>query len=183
MYGILGEHESDVATLKVLVRRLVGNDSLRIRGKGYGGSGKMLQEGARQLRAFRNLGCSRFLVCLDADGPDPVPVRNNASARIVRPSGISDGCCIVVPVQELEAWILADIECAAQIFPSWKPAAIPNPEHVVNPKEHLEKLSRDSNQRPRYSHAVHNEKMARHLDLRKVSQKCPAFRELEKFVA
>ncbi len=183
MYGILGEHESDVATLKVLVRRLAGNESLPIKGKGYGGSGRMLQEGARQLCAFRNLGCLRFIVCHDADGPDPAPRRRLVSEKIVQPSGIRDGCCVVVPVQELEAWILADIECAINIFPSWRPAAVQNPEHVPNPKEHLEKLSRDSKQRPRYSHAVHNERMARHLDLRKVSRKCPAFRELEKFVA
>ncbi len=183
MYGILGEDRSDVATLKVLVRRLARNESLSVKAKGYSGCAEMLRKGARQLKLFRSLHCTRFIVCHDADGPDPRPKRDLVRERIIRPSGIDAGYCIVVPVQELEAWILADIESASNIFPSWTPPAIDNPEQVLSPKEHLEKLSRDSRQRPRYSHATHNERMAAHLDLVKVSKKCPAFRQLEAFVA
>jgi hypothetical protein len=183
VYGILGEDSSDVATLKILVRRLARNESLRFKGMGYSGCGEMLRKGARQLRDFQNRGCTRFIVCHDADGPDPGPKRELVRDRIIKPSGISGDYCIVVPVQELEAWILADIECATAIFSSWKPIAIHNPESIARPKEHLESLSRSSNQKPRYSHAVHNERMARHLDLAKVSRKCPAFRELAAFVA
>jgi hypothetical protein len=183
VYGILGEDSSDVATLKVFVRRLAANESLPIKGKGYGGCGEMLRKGARQLRDFQERGCTRFIVCHDADGPDPTPKRELVRDHIIKPSGICRDYCIVVPVQELEAWILADIESATAIFPSWKPSAISSPEQIACPKQHLEKLSRSSNQKPRYTHAMHNERMARHLDLGKVSQKCPAFRELATFVA
>jgi hypothetical protein len=184
VYGILGEDESNVATLKVLVRRLAGDESLPVKGKGYGGAGEMLREGARQLRLFQNLHhCVRFIVCHDADGTDPSPKRRLVTERIIKPSGIRKGCCVVVPVQELEAWILADIECAHNIFKSWTPSAIKNPEGISSPKEYLERLSRDSKQRPRYSHATHNEKMAKYLDLSKVREKCPAFGMLMDFVA
>jgi hypothetical protein len=182
VYGILGEDESDVQTLKVLVKRLANNPSLTVKTKGYGGCGEMLRKGARQLRLFKGLKLERFVVCHDADGPDPEPKRQLVIQKIVKPSGLKNGCCIVVPVQELEAWILADIECAANIFPSWKPSPIDNPEGIPKPKEYVEKLSRDSRQRPRYSHAVHNERMALHLNLKKVAAKCPAFRELMAFV-
>ncbi len=182
MYGIVGEDESDVATLKVLVKRLAGNDSLTVKTKGYGGCAEMLRKGAAQLRLFKSLRLMRFIVCHDADGPDPEPKRRLVVERIVKPSGLRSGCCIVVPVQELEAWILADIECAARIFPSWRPAPIENPEGISRPKEYVERLSREGKQRPRYSHAVHNEKMALHLNLKKVAAKCPAFRELVDFV-
>jgi hypothetical protein len=130
VYAILGEDESDVATLRVLVRRLADNDSLPIKVKGYGGCGEMLQKGARQLRDFRNRGCTRFIICHDADGSDPEPKRELVRVRIIQPSEIRDGYCIIVPVQELEAWILADIECAIHIFSGWRPAAILNPEHI-----------------------------------------------------
>ena len=183
MYGILGEDNSDVAMLKVLVRRLANDKSLPVKGKGYGGAGEMLRKGAKQLDLFKALySCERFIVCHDADGPDPGPKKILVDERIVKPSGVANACCILVPVQELEAWILADIECAINIFTSWQPAPIQNPEKIVSPKEYLEKLSRDSKQRPRYSHAVHNEKMAKHLDLDKVQNKCPAFSELVEFV-
>ena len=183
MYGILGEDPSDVATLKVLVRRLVGDESLPIKVKGYSGCAQMLRKGARQLHVFSNLGCTRFIICHDADGPDSEPNRERVKSKIINPSRISNDYCIVVPVQELEAWILADIECATNIFSSWLPKAIQNPESISSPKEHLEKLSRASSHRPRYSHVVHNEQMAKYLDLQKVSSKCPAFRVLEEFVA
>ena len=162
---------------------MAGNESLPIKGKGYGGSGRMLQEGAGQLCRLRNLGCLRFIVCHDADGPDPAPRRRLVSEKIVQPSGIRDGCCVVVPVQNWKPGFLR----ISNVRLTYSPRGGPRPSRILsmspNPKEHLEKLSRDSKQRPRYSHAVHNERMARHLDLRKVSRKCPALRELEKFVA
>lgn len=183
MYGILGEDDSDVATLKVLVRRLAKDESLPVKGKGYTGAGELLRKGAKQLNLFKVLhSCERFIVCHDADGPDPEPKRVLVSEKIVKPSGLTDDCCILVPVQELEAWILADIECAERIFTLWRPTPIQNPEKIASPKEYLEKLSRDCKQRPRYSHAVHNEKMATHLDLEKVRRKCPAFSVLVEFV-
>jgi hypothetical protein len=182
LYGILGDDESDVETLKVLVRRLARNEALPVKTKGYGGCAKMLHKGAKQLALFKSLECTRFIVCYDADGPDPKPKHDLVRARIVAPSGIDKGVCIVIPVQEIEAWLLADIECATKIFTSWKPTPITNPEQIPSPKEYLEKLSRDSRQRPRYSHAAHNEKMAKYIDLRKVSNKCSAFRVLAEFV-
>jgi hypothetical protein len=182
VYGILGDDKSDVETLKVLVKRLADNQALPVKTKGYGGCANMLRKGAKQLVLFRDLACTRFIVCYDADGPDPKPKHELVRTRIVEPSGIDKGVCIVIPVQEIEAWILADIECATEIFTSWNPKPINNPEQISSPKEYLEKLSRDSRQKPRYSHATHNERMAKYIDLRKVCDKCSAFRVLAKFV-
>ncbi len=171
------------ATLKVLVRRLVKNASLPINGRGYEGANEMLRNGAKQLDLFKTLyACERFIVCHDADGLDPAPKRLLVQERIVMPSKVADACCIVVPVQELEAWILADIECAVKVFPSWRPSPIQNPERIDSPEEYLKRLSRDNKKRPRYDHVIHNEKMAKHLDLDKVQKKCPAFLVLVSFV-
>ncbi len=182
MYGILGEDDSDVATLRVLVRRLAGDPSLSIRGKGYGGCAEMLRKGATQLRLFQNLKCTRFIVCHDADGPDPAPSRDRVHNRIIKPSAIGTDYCIVVPVQELEAWILADIECATKIISSWRPSGISNPEKIACPKEYLERLSAADNKKSRYIHTLHNEKIAKYLDLAKLRKKCPSFRQLAEFV-
>lgn len=181
MYGILGEDPSDANTLKAIVRRLAGNDRLPIRIKGYSGGSEMLRKGAAQLKLFAALDCSRFIVCHDADGPDPTESYGKVTGRIVGPSGVQP-CCIVIPVQELEAWLLADIEAVTHLITSWRPKPIPNPEAIDSPKEHLEKLSRKSNQRPRYVHAIHNERLALHIDLMKVAKKCPSFKTLADFV-
>lgn len=182
MYGILGEDASDAETLKVLVRRLADNPRLPVIAKGYGGCGRMLSDGARDLQFFKKRRLTHFIVCHDADGPDPKPKKDLVMRQIVQPSGSAEDCCIVIPVQELEAWILADIECASHIFTSWHPGPVQNPEGIVKPKETLERLSEDRRRKRRYKHALHNEKIAWHLDLAKVEEKCPAFRILVAFV-
>ena len=142
MYGIIGEDKSDVDTLKVLIRRLGEDEGIRIRPKGYEGCGEMLKKGCAQLAAFADLGCTRFVISFDSDGLDPRGRREAVLQQLVIPNSIEKKCCIVIPVQELEAWILADIVAVAQVFPSWLPKAIENPENIPSPKEHREKLSR-----------------------------------------
>jgi len=170
VYGVLGEDKSDVETLKVLIRKLANNEKIAIKTKGYRDCGEMLKNGKKQLNLFKNLGCCRFIVCYDADCEKPEKRYQQVVECIITPSGLKNEAiiCILIPVQEIEAWILADIEAITQIFKNWQPKSISNPESIHNPKEHLEKLSRDAKGKPRYNHAVHNEKVAQYLNLDKV---------------
>ncbi len=186
MYGILGEDKSDVATLKVLIHRLADDDSITIKTKGYSGCGEMLKKGGKQLKLFVRLGCNRLIICYDADNEEPESRYQEVVGRIIKKSGLigfkTEIICILIPVQEIEAWILADIEAVTDIFKNWHPKPISNPESIESPKEYLEKLSRDANKRLRYNHAIHNEKVAKYLDLDKVLQKCPSFEPLVELV-
>lgn len=185
MYGVLGEDKSDVSTLKVLIRRLAGNESLTIHGKGFDGCAQLMRKGAVHLSMFarKPINCQKFVVCYDADGQDPTARRNEVVSKVFAASGIDAKCCAVIPVQELEAWILADLSAVSKVIKSWAPTEnFPNPEMQASPKELLERLSRDSRRIPRYSHAVHNEKVARFLDLKRLEDRCPSFRPLKEFV-
>ena|SRR5579864_9530976 len=182
MYGTLGKDQSDVNTLTVIVRRLAKNPSLGVRHKSFDGGGNMFNDGRRVLQALSSLNCNRLIICHDADGPVPSTNYHRVRERIVEPAGLEDSSLVLIPVQELEAWLVADIETMTRIFKSWKPKPISNPEGIRNPKEHLIRLSRDSRHRPRYSHATHNEQVARYLDLDKVKRKCPSFRPLVTFI-
>lgn len=182
MYGIIGEDSSDVGTLKVIIRRLANNNSLPIDAKGYGGCAEMLRKGARQLRLFAGKGVTRFIICYDADRSIPKNRHEEARQKIWVEANVVGDCCIVIPVQELEAWILADLSSVTKVIKGWVPGDVKTPEHLTDPKEHLEKLSRQQ-QRPRYIHAIHNERIAHHLDLAKVASRCPSFVPLRDFVA
>jgi len=144
VFGVIAEDPTDIEILQVLIRRLSNNFSLPIKGKGYGGCGEMLQKGAKQLLLFAELGCKRFIVCYDADGPDAKPRQQEAREKIIAPSKLPLASCLpLVPAQEIEAWILADLDQAVpHVIPSWKPAPIPRPESIASPKEHLTQLSR-----------------------------------------
>lgn len=151
------------------------NKNIRIKTKGYNGCSEMLRKGANQLGLFHDLGCTNFVICHDADRNDPKLVRSQVLERIVKPSGLHLSCCIVVPVQEIEAWILADISAISNIIKSWKPSPIMNPESYNDPKEYLEMLSEGANYKPRYDHVIHNPKVANYLDCEVVKEKCPSF--------
>jgi hypothetical protein len=184
VFGVIAEDKSDEDVFMVFLHRLFHNSTIPVKTKGFGGCGEMLRKGAKQLRAFADLGCKRFIICYDADGPNPKEHQEKIAKRIIKPSGIPGKSCLpLVPVQEIEAWLLADIHQAIpRIIPSWKPNPIPKPESIFSPKEHLENLSRGSNQKPRYAHTIHNKQVAKHLDFALVLKKCPSFRPLMQFV-
>ncbi len=182
-YAVLGEDRSDAETLQVLIRGLANNPRLPVKLKGYDGCGGLLRKGHRDLDEFARQGCDRFVIAYDADRDPPTLRYESARAQILAPSRIAAAaCCIVVPVQELEAWLLADLPAVVKVLPGWRPDPVANPERIQDPKEHLEKLSRDSQHRPRYSHALHNPRLAANLDLTVVERKCPSFAPLAAFV-
>lgn len=180
---MLAEDRSDVETLTVLIRRLAGNNSVPVRQKGYSGCSEMLRKGARQLQLFRDLGgCQRYVVCYDSDRDDPATRHKRLIDEVIKPSGLTAPICALVPIQEIEAWILADVNAVTKVITGWVPnKEIHHPESIKDPKEHLEKMSR-TNQRPRYSHATHNSKIAQYLDLDLVMNKCPSFMPLFEIV-
>lgn len=185
MYGIFGENRSDFETLKEIVRKLKGGDrSLPIRGEGFGGSGNLLKAGSRALRLYYESGFRRFIICTDADGRDPEEVRRDVENRVVKPAGLGADALpfVAVPVQMIEAWILADIESAAKMFKSWRPGEVRNPDAIPNPKHELKRLSQQGLNQPRYDRTEYNPKIIAHLDLDRVAKKCPSFKCLHDFV-
>ncbi|MGZ8247460.1 DUF4276 family protein [Methylomagnum sp.] len=181
----MGEDKSDVETIKVLIHRLHekhGIPKTQIRGTGYTGIAELLKHGARGLTSLAHIGCAKFVVVCDADQKDVAIIRGKISEKIIRPSKTSGCVCIVIAVQEIEAWLLADIQAVSQIFTGWKPKEIPSPESIASPKEYLEKLSRKDNGKPRYSHATHNPQLAQHVNLDLVSHRCQSFKPLENLI-
>lgn len=182
MYGVIGEDRSDVETLKILIRSIAGDNSLSVRTKGYSTCSEMLTKGYKQLQLFEKLKCTRFIACYDSDRDDPAARREELIAKVFDKAGVSGECCALVPIQELESWILADIKAVTNIIKGWRPEKeVKQPELIKDPKEYLEKLSRE-NQRPKYSHATHNPAIAPFLDVKLIAERCPSFLPLERIV-
>jgi len=191
MYGIIGEDDSDVSTLKVFIERLRTEASKKpttvsIRSKGYGGCSEMLRKTGKQLHSWEATGVTRVVICYDSDREKPA-IGLEILQGIVVQSGIGIPSCLLIPVQELEAWLLADHAKLKKIFgtlqksKSW-PKPILAPEKIKDPKERLEKMSRTRGRRALYSHAIHNEVMASVVDIALVRAKCPSFGPLDQFV-
>lgn len=179
-YGVIGEDRSDVDALKHLIYKLSGPGKLPIvRTKGFDGSGELRRRGRQQLELFARENCHRFVVCFDSDRASPAERLECIINDIIKPAGIDKPCCALVPVQELEAWILADLPAVTQVIPTWVPTrTYASPENIVDPKEHLQRLSGMCRPRPLYSNRMHNPRIVQHLDLDIVYSKCASFRPL-----
>lgn len=182
MYAIIAEDDTDVATLKVIIRRLAKKDNLHIKGRGYNGCGEMLNKGGGQLAAYASLGYTKFLVCYDADCVPAAKRHSVAYNSIIKKARLRGNWSIIIPVQEIEAWMLADLDAVEKVVKLSNVKPIDNPEKIKRPKEHLRDLSIRSNHKPSYRYTVHNQQVAKHLDLSVLSKKCPSFQKLVRFV-
>jgi hypothetical protein len=173
VYAILGEDDSDVEMLFALVRRIAKNPKLPIKTMGYCGCGELLTKGARQIKAYQRVGCKRFIICYDSDYSKPINRYHEIVEKVIKKSGVEAEFCALVPIQEIESWILADIGAVTKVISSWVPdKEIVSPELIKDPKEYLEKLSKGKNLKPRYTHATHNSQIAQHLNLEIIIKKC-----------
>lgn len=192
VYGVMGEDDSDVDSPKAFIRRLRAvaekqPDNVTIRVKGYQGCAEMLRKGAAQLGAWEKAGVTRVVVSYDADRDDPAD-RMTRLEELLAESEIAIHNCLLVPVQELEAWFLADVVKLEELFPVLRKnrkrlRPIRSPEKVDDPKEHLIGLSlHPERKKALYHPPTHNEWMAENVDLDLVEKKCPSFLPLIAFV-
>jgi hypothetical protein len=82
----------------------------------------------------------------------------------------------VIPVEEIEAWLIADEVAINDVIPSFKFNGHPHPEMIHNPKEWLCDQSRASNGKPLYSPKTFNPAVAKKLRFEVVAKKCPSFK-------
>jgi hypothetical protein len=156
-----------------LVRRIASDPKLPIQKMGYNGCGELMVKGARQIQTYSKLGCRKFIICYDSDRDNPADRYKEIVDKIIKKSGVAGDFCALVPVQEIESWILADLEAVTKIISSWRPTkTFTSPELQNDPKECLEKLSRGANAKPLYTHAIHNPRIAQHLNLEIIVAKC-----------
>jgi hypothetical protein len=183
MFAVLGEDDSDANSLVVLVRRISGLPNQTILKKGFRGCGHLRQNACRVIREFHLRGATRFIICHDADNENPEHLKKSVRSTLLK-SGCREFVCeIVVPVQELEAWIIADNTAIKKLLNSLSIPNVTSPEHINDPKGWLRRRSRISSKANyTYVPTIHNERIALHIDLDTLERKCPSFRPLKDFV-
>lgn len=181
MFAVLGEDESDANSLVILVRRITGVPNQTVLKKGFRGCGDLRQNACRVIREFSARGATKFIICHDSDKENPEHLRKNVKNILIRDGCGGFVCEIVVPVQELEAWIIADSNAIKKVIPSLSIPNMASPERIDNPKEWLRRKSRKRS-KPIYVPTIHNERIAHHIDLTTLERKCPSFRPLKAFV-
>lgn len=180
---VLAEDDSDVETLTPIIRGIAGQPGLPVKGKGYHGGPHLFRKAARDIRAFHSRGFGRFVICHDADGPDHLPIARRIEAEILAKAEVQAEHCVAVPVQEIEAWLIADPDAINSVLPTFSFAGDANPEAIASPKEWLVRQSRNPRKKPLYVPRVFNPRVAERLSIDAVAARCPSFARFRESVA
>jgi hypothetical protein len=183
MFAVLAEDSSDADSLEVLVKRISGIQNQKVFKKGFNGCGELRKKSHRFVVQFSIWGAKRFIICHDSDGTNPATIRRSVMADLRKKFRGQLDLVIVVPVEELEAWIVADSEAVKRVIPSLSIRNVKDPESLHRPKEWLRDESARGRSTPLYIPRIHNAQVVHFIDLSKLEMKCPSFRPLKQFVS
>jgi Domain of unknown function (DUF4276) len=180
--GLIAEDASDVVVVKILAKKITSK-ALSISHFVGKGCGPIARKAGAWCKVFDQKGCDQVLVMHDLDRNKVDELKKKLTQALEKaPQGKKS---VVIPVEELEAWLLCDEAAIATALKLKKnPKAIHHPEQVKSPKEHLAReVLKASKNACTYVNTVHNHLIADALDIRKVRKKCPSFGEFEEFFA
>ncbi len=88
---------------------------------------------------------------------------------------------ILIPVEELEAWLLADPKAIQQVFSMRnEPKISKRPESIPNPKEFLAQIVQKGS-KANFLNTIHNKKIAKEQKLQSLDR-CPSFNPYPEFL-
>jgi hypothetical protein len=173
--GIIGEDKSDVASLKLLTKRISGRSDLKFKPKSANGCGALMRKCTAWADLLFNGGCDLLIVAHDSDKNDPQEIAEKLKAKLI--SSLFTNHVVVVPTQEIEAWLLSDPLAIKKAMKLDKlPNIKSNIESIVDPKEYLEVIvDRFSNGRRTYNYTLDNDKIASIISFNEIRKKCASF--------
>lgn len=178
--GIIAEDRSDIAVFKAITNKLTNRGQLSIKPFVAMGCGKLRRKCAAWALNLIQSGCSYIVIVHDLDKNDEVTLRDNLTKKIAEVN--IRKYIILIPIREIESWLLADPEAIRSVFNFKKAPKVPkHPETLLNPKEHLRDLIWSSGHK-RYLNTAHNDKIAEKLSLARLDV-CPSFKPYPEFIA
>jgi Domain of unknown function (DUF4276) len=181
-FGIIAEDVSDVDVVKSLAKKLTGKaiSASHFVGKGCG---SMVRKAPGWCKSFERKGCTRILLVHDLDRHDLFKLTSRLEQVLEQNSNLD--CAVIVPVEEIEAWLLSDMVAIANTFKLKKsPKGVNHPESIQSPKEYIQDLVwKASERKVQYVNSIHNRLIAERINIANVSRKCPSFKGFADFVS
>jgi len=178
--GVIAEESFDIDVLYELTNKLINTNRFSFKKFAAHGCGKL----RRKCRAWaENLlmrGCAHLVVLHDLDD------RSEEELRAELRGSVTDvgftGYIILIPIHEIEAWLLTDADALRKVFNMTKTPKVPNnPETIINPKQKLRDTVRKYAKKD-YINSIHNQKIARCLAISKLNKKCRSFQTYPRFI-
>lgn len=178
--GVIAEEYNDVEVLYELTRKLIDDHAFSFKKFVGHGCGAL----RRKCRAWAvNLlmrGSTHLVVLHDLDMNDENQLRSELEHCVHNIA--FEGRVILIPIREIEAWLLTDAKALKSVFNMPKIPKVPtNPEAIERPKEKLRDIVWKAATR-RYVNTIHNPKIAAACRISKL-RLCKSFRPYPKFIA
>ena len=177
--GVIAEEQNDIDVLYRLTCKILPESHFSFRRFIGGGCGRLRKKCGAWARNLIRRGCTHLVVMHDRDARDEGALRRDLEAR-VGPLGFQ-GHVILIPVEELEAWLLCDADALRRVFGMSDVPKVPaRPDLLTKPKEYLRDMVWRMSKR-RYVNTIHNAKIAHEMSLTSLGA-CASFGRYPRFV-
>lgn len=177
--GILAEDSSDVLVLVEILEKYLEKSHFSVRKFVGNGCGKLRNKCGVWAKQLAASGCDHIILVHDLDRNKESDIRTALEAKVSKaayPNSI-----IVVPIEELEAWLLADVDAIRDVFGLTKsPKRIADCEAITAPKEYLRGLVWRHGKK-RYLNTIHNQKIAKIATVTNL-KRCSSFLPLDEYI-
>lgn len=177
--GVIAEEHNDIDVLYELTCKLTSENNFSFSRFVGHGCGKLRRKCNAWSHDLIRRGCSHLIVMHDLDNNDEDELRKELEDSVG--SIAFTGHVILIPIYEIEAWLLSDPLALKQTFGMNKTPEVPaHPETVRNPKEHLRDIVWKYCKK-QYINTIHNRKIARMIRVEKLSV-CSSFSPYPEFL-
>jgi hypothetical protein len=174
--GIIAEDVSDVDVIKEILKKYLGNN-FSIKKFVGNGCGKMRNKCDAWAKLLVRQGCEHIFIFHDRDDNCEESLRSELNKKVDQKT--YPASLIVIPVKELEAWLLSDVDAISKAFNLKKTPK--KSESINSPKEHLRDIVWLNNEKKRYVNTIHNKKIAEALLLDNL-RTCRSFDSFDKYI-
>ena len=177
--GLIAEDKSDIEVITEIIAKYIPRNQFSIKSFVGNGCGKLKQKCDSWVAHLVGSGCDYVFIFLDLDRNNFSELKKALEGK-VSPKSYPQSL-IVIPVEELEAWLLADGAAIKSAFSLEKaPKYINNSESIPSPKEYIAKIVYEIGKK-RYLNTVHNKKISEHVTLENL-RRCASFSGFDKYV-
>ena len=178
--GVIAEDVSDVSVAKKLLQKRA-TKSFQVKHHIGHGCGTIVAKCGNWAKNLSDRGCSLLILLHDLDEKNLATLRANLHAALTV-SPIKK-IAVVIPVREMEAWLLSDGAAIAKALNISKEIPpVGEPERQPDAKKKLgELIYKTSEKKVTYVNTIHNEKIANEIALEAIRAKCPSFAAFDDF--
>lgn len=177
--GIIAEDDSDVEVIAEFLSKYMQRNNFSLKKFTGNGCGKLRNKCDSWASSLFKSGCDHVIVFHDLDRNDENRLRKLLMKKVCPvkyPNSL-----IVIPIEEMEAWLLSDVDAIQKVFSLPKtPSKIHDCENVPSPKEHLEGMVWKIGKK-RYVNTIHNKKISQLTSLDNLLR-CKSFATFDKYV-